>query len=312
MTDLEQAYEECRSITRREAKNFYYAFLTLPVARRQAIYVAYTFCRHCDDSVDTAHSTEAKLALLADLRWKLEETYRGHPPSVFSKSPQPPFQKGGISKETQTGVFLALADVAQRYDIPQAYFQDVLSGVETDLVKNRYQTFEELCQYCYQVASVVGLICLQIFGYKDPAAKGHAIDLGLAMQLTNIARDVRQDLELGRVYLPQEEMARFGYPEANLQAGVVNEAFVNLMRFQTQRARCYFRSGFRLLPYLAPRSRACPAVLGQLYSKVLDHIEAVGYDVLHYSISLSKVEKLRVASQTWLTSMLPPLPASRA
>jgi len=106
-------------------------------------------------------------------------------------------------------------------------------------------------------------------------------------------------------------MARFGYPEANLQAGVVNEAFVNLMHFQTQRARCYFRRGFRLLPYLSPRSRACPAVLGQLYSKVLDRIEAVGYDVLHYSINLTKVEKLRVASQTWLTSMLPLLPSSR-
>ena len=309
------AYEECRAVTRREAKNFYYAFLTLPAARRRAIYVAYTFCRHCDDSVDMARSTEAKLALLADLRGKLEETYRGHPPLVSSKSPQPPFAKGGpggISGEAQEGLFLALADVAQRYDIPQAYFQDVLSGVETDLVKNRYQTFEELGQYCYQVASVVGLICLQIFGYKDPAAKGHAIDLGLAMQLTNIARDVRQDLELGRVYLPQEEMARFGYPEANLQAGVVNEAFVNLMRFQTQRARCYFRRGFRLLPYLSPRSRACPAVLGQLYSKVLDRIEAVGYDVLHHNVSLTRIEKLRIASQTWLISMLPHLQASRA
>jgi phytoene synthase len=309
---LELAYEECRAITRREAKNFYYAFLTLPAARRQAIYVAYTFCRHCDDSVDAERSPEAKLALLAALRQKLEETYRGYPPSLNPSfaAPSPSEMERGSGGEAG-GVFLALADVAQRYDIPQEYFQDVLSGVETDLAKSRYQTFEELREYCYQVASVVGLICLQIFGYKDPAAKSHAIDLGLAMQLTNIARDVRADFQLGRVYLPQEELARFGYPEANLQAGVVNEAFVNLMHFQTQRARCYFRRGFRLLPYLSPRSRACPAVLGQLYSKVLDRIEAVGYDVLHYSINLTKVEKLRVASQTWLTSMLPLLPSSR-
>ena len=284
MTDLELAYENCRSITRREAKNFYYAFLTLPAARRRAIYVAYAFCRHCDDSVDRVGSTPEKLAMLDSLRGALQDTYLGH----------------------GTGpVFLALADVAERYEIPQDYFQEVISGVGSDLVKTRYQDFEQLRQYCYQVASVVGLICIHIFGYKKDEAKRHAIDLGLAMQLTNIARDVQEDLGLGRIYLPQDEMARFGYSEAELQEGIVNEAFVELMRFQAQRAKSYFDSGFQLLPYLPLRSRGCAAVLGQLYRKVLERIESADYDVLHHRVSLSKSEKLRVTAQTWFASLLP-------
>jgi len=290
VTDLELAYDECRSITRREAKNFYYAFLTLPSAQRKAIYVAYAFCRHCDDSVDQVSTTEEKLSALTALQTGLDRSYSGH---------------------ADTPVYLALADVAATYDIPQEYFQEVIYGVESDLVKNRYQSFEELQRYCYQVASVVGLICLQIFGYRDPLAKQHAIDLGLAMQLTNIARDVQEDLSYGRIYLPQDELAQFGYTEEDLRAGVVNEAFVELMRFQTQRARSYFRSGFKLLPYLSIRSRACPAVLGQLYSKVLEHIEEADYDVLNQRISLSTREKVRVTAQTWLANMLPLLPPTR-
>jgi phytoene synthase len=285
VTDLELAYEECRQITRREAKNFYYAFLTLPEARRRAIYVVYTFCRHCDDSVDNEGSTQEKLAMLTELRRQLANAYQG---------------------QVDGPVFLGLADVAQRYDIPQGFFQEVLAGVESDLVKNRYENFDELRQYCYQVASAVGLICLQIFGYRDARAKDHAVDLGLAMQLTNIVRDVREDLDLGRIYLPQEEMSRFGYSEEELRAGTINGPFRDLMRFQVQRARQYFQSGFSLLPYLTPRSRSCPAVLGRLYSKVLDRVEAADYDVLHHRIGLSSAEKLRITAQTWLTSMLPP------
>jgi len=290
MTDLELAYEECRSITRQEAKNFYYAFLTLPSAQRKAIYVAYAFCRHCDDSVDQVASTEEKLSNLAALQRELEQTYSGH-----AREP----------------VFVALADVAQKYDIPKEYFHEVISGVESDLVKDRYEDFDQLRRYCYQVASVVGLICLQIFGYKDEAAKQRAVDLGLAMQLTNIARDVQEDLGYGRIYLPQDEIARFGYTEEELKSGVVNEAFTELMRFQAQRARSYFQSGFQLLPYLSLRSRACPAVLGRLYSKVLERIEDADYDVLNNRISLSTGEKVRVTLQTWLTSVLPTSPAKR-
>ncbi len=283
-TELESAYEACRTITRREAKNFYYAFLTLPAAKRRAIYAAYAFCRHCDDSVDEETSAAAKLTALADLKTNLDDTYSGGSPSP---------------------VFLALADVAKRYDIPQDYFREVILGVESDLVKDRFQNFDELREYCYRVASVVGLICLQIFGYEDEAAKEYAVDLGLAMQLTNIIRDVREDLDMGRVYLPQDEMARFGYSEEDLRNGVRNQAFMDLMKFQSQRARGYFERGFKLLPYLSRRSRACPAVLGALYSRVLDRIEASDYDVLESRVSLSKAEKIRITAKTWLGSMLP-------
>ena len=282
--NLELAYEACRVITRREAKNFYYAFLTLPSAKRRAIYAAYAFCRHCDDSVDEETSTDAKLKALAELQSDLDDTYSGN---------------------ASTNVATALADVAKRYDIPQDYFREVILGVESDLVKNRFQNFDELREYCYRVASVVGLICLQIFGYEDDDAKGYAVDLGLAMQLTNIIRDVKEDLEMGRVYLPQDEMARFGYSEEDLRNGVRNQAFLDLMAFQSQRAREYFDRGCKLLPYLSRRSRACPAVLGALYSKVLDRIEASDYDVLNSRVSLSKVEKIRITAQTWLGSMLP-------
>jgi phytoene synthase len=285
-TVLESAYAECRSITRREAKNFYYAFLTLPPARRRAISVIYAFCRHCDDSVDVEGMTEDKLTTLAQIRDDLAKSYR---------------------HSATAPIFLALDDVAQRYEIPQPHFQDIVSGVEADLVKNRYNDFEELKRYCYQVASVVGLICLQIFGYQDPEAREHAIDLGLAMQLTNIARDVKEDLEMDRIYLPLDEMARFGYSEQDLQAGVLNQQFTDLMRFQAQRAQGYFRGGFKLLPYLSRRSRACPAVLGQLYRKILERIEEADYDVLHQRISLSKGEKIRVLAQTWITNSVPGL-----
>jgi len=286
--DLESAYEACRTITRREAKNFYYAFLTLPAAKRRAIYAAYAFCRLCDDSVDEETSADAKLKALSDLQANLDNTYSGS-----ASSP----------------VYVALADVARNYKIPQAYFQEIILGVESDLVKDRFQNFDELKDYCYRVASVVGLICLQIFGYKDDDAKEYAVDLGLAMQLTNIIRDVREDFDMGRVYLPQDEMVRFGYSEDDLRNGVRNEAFLEFMRFQSQRAREYFDRGFKLLPYLPRRSRACPAVLGALYSKVLNRIEASDYDILETRVSLSKAEKIGITAKTWLGSMLS-LPSS--
>ena len=282
--DLNSAYEACRIITKREAKNFYYAFLTLPAAKRRAIYAAYAFCRHCDDSVDEGTSTEAKLTALSELQTSLNSTYSG---------------------EASSPVYVALSDVARNYEIPQEYFQEVILGVESDLVKDRFQNFEELRKYCYQVASVVGLICLQIFGYEDDDAKQYAVDLGLAMQLTNIIRDVHEDLDMGRVYLPQDEMTRFGYSEEDLKNSVRNQAFLDLMNFQSKRAREYFDRGFKLLPYLSRRSRACPAVLGALYSKVLDRIESSEYDVLESRISLSKAEKIGITAKNWLGSMLP-------
>jgi phytoene synthase len=284
MTELELAYEECRLITKREAKNFYFAFITLPPRKRNAIYAAYSFCRLADDAADEEMPLDDKLNLLGELRQKLSTTYSGNPSGR---------------------VFTALAHAANTFDIPEEYLQGVISGVETDLTKNRFQNFEELRTYCYQVASVVGLICIEVFGYSGEKARGYAIDLGLAMQLTNILRDVQEDLERDRVYIPLDEMRDFGYSVEELKQGVINDPFHRLMKFQAQRARQYFDSGFKLLPFLSPRSRACPAVLGQIYSHILDKIEARGFDVFSGRVSLSKREKYMVTARTWMKSLLP-------
>ena len=211
----------------------------------------------------------------------LDETYAGH-----AREP----------------LFIGLADVAATYNIPQRYFEEVLSGVESDLVKTRYADFAELREYCYRVASVVGLICIHIFGYTGgEAARQRAVDLGLAMQLTNICRDVREDWEFGRIYLPQDEMTRFGVSESDLANGVVTDQFGALMQFQIDRARQQFASGRELLAYLPRRSRACPAALGFIYGGVLNKIERAGYDVFRERIGLSKSAKLALMARAWLT-----------
>ena len=174
-----------------------------------------------------------------------------------------------------------------------------------DLERRRYETFEELRAYCYGVASVVGLICVQVFGYKDPRARECAVDLGLAMQLTNILRDIQEDAARGRIYLPQEEMERFGYTNDELLHGVVNARFQELMRFQVARARHYFESGKRLLPLLPLTSRACPSILGGIYSRSLNRIEARDYDVFASRVSLSTQEKLLLVTRLWLQSLIP-------
>lgn len=278
---LAAAYEECRQVTRREARNFYFAFLTLPAPQRRAIYVAYTFCRYCDDSVDAEGTDAEKLERVRSLREMLAKAYSG-------QATQP--------------LFIGLSDVVATYDIPQEYFQEVLNGVESDLVKTRYADFEELRRYCYQVASAVGLVCIHIFGYRGgETARQHAIDLGLAMQITNICRDVREDWEFGRIYLPQDEMARFGVDEADIAAGVVTDGMADLLQFQIERARSFFASGRLLLPYLPVRSRGCPAALGLIYGGVLNHIERARYDVFSQRIGLSKAAKLRLMARAWLT-----------
>jgi len=281
---LAQAYRHCRTVTRRQARNFYYAFVTLPPRQRRAIYAAYAFCRLCDDVTDEPGlSPQEQATALEGLRQQLRQTYAGEPPGP---------------------VFTALLDAARTFHIPQEYFQEIINGVAMDLRQRRYKTFEELRRYCYGVASTVGLVCIQVFGYTDPKAREYAVDLGLAMQLTNILRDLGEDARRGRIYLPQEELARFGYSEEELLAGHVSDAFRRLMAFQVERARAYFASGRRLLPLLHPRSRACVAVLQGLYGRILDRIEERGYDVFRRRVSLSPWEKAALTLRLWLPSLV--------
>jgi 15-cis-phytoene synthase len=281
---LKAAYDECQAITRREARNFYYAFVTLPKPRRRSIYAAYAFSRLADDIADGDGNAASKAVALGELRRALRAALEGNP---------------------EGAIMVALADSAATYDVPESLFLDIIDGVEMDLTKSRYATFDELREYCYRVASAVGLVSIQIFGYDDPQAKVHAVDLGLAMQLTNIMRDVGEDMANDRVYIPQDELTRFGCTEEQLRSGTIDANFVRLMRFQAERARGYFASSKALLPLLEPRSRGCASGLHQLYSKLLDRIESRGFNIFSERVSLPVWQKLRLTFTLWAANLIP-------
>ena len=283
--ELSAAYRHCQALTRREAKNFYYGFMLLPAKQRRAIYAAYAFARECDDIVDAGLPAEEASARLAAQRELLDRCLEG--------SPHGP-------------VFLALADAVRRYGIPHDYFHRLIEGVETDLTVRRYATFEELKRYCYLVASVVGLISIEIFGYEGgEEARGHAADLGIALQLTNILRDVQEDLQRGRIYLPGDELTRFGYKDDYVRRGVADEAFHKLMAYQVARAELYFERGRMLLPFLPRRARACVGVMAGIYKSILDDIARRPETVLSRRVSLSAGQKLALAGRELVRSVVP-------
>ncbi len=277
---LRAAYRYCGRETRRKARNFYFAFITLPRRRRQAICAVYSLLRRWDDIADSTVPVEEKRRALEEQRELVLNLYRENVRTCTRLHIE------------DDPVHLAVGDTIRQYKIPREYFEDALAGIELDLSKRRYETFDELKDYCYGVASAVGLIALQIFGYSHPQAREYAIDLGIAMQLTNILRDMEEDLQSDRIYLPLEELEQFNYREAELRRGIVNDNFVALSRFQIARARDYFKQGQKLLEYLPLRSRHCPAVLAGIYQQILDRIEAQGYDVFGDRISLKAREKL--------------------
>ena len=270
---LEEAYDACRDIAREEARNFYYGFILLPPERRAGIYAAYAFSRRADDSVDDEGSPAGKLAAVADRRDELDACYAGEPPA-------------------DDPVLVALTDTVRRFDVPRGHLDALLDGVAMDLTVSRYPDFPALKEYCDRVAGAVGLVSLHIFGFSDPRAPDHAADLGVAMQLVNIMRDVAEDAERDRIYLPADEMAAHGVSEGDLMDGVATGAFRRLMGEQGERARDYFARGERLLPLLDRRARMCVSMLSGLYREILDTIEARDYDVFAGRVSLSTPRKL--------------------
>jgi phytoene synthase len=283
-SSLPEAYRYCQELAKQEAKNFYYGFIFLPPAKRQAIYASYAFARRCDDIVDDDLEPEEKVRQLAEYRRRLEQCLHGRPSSP---------------------IFLALQDTILRYRVPPEYFWQLIDGVEMDLTVRRYPTFADLRRYCYGVASTLGLICIEIFGYRDgQQARQHAEDLGIALQLTNILRDIREDAQRDRIYIPQDEMERFRYSEADMFNGVANEAFLHLMQFQVERAREYLEQGRKLLPLLPRRSRACAAVLQSIYSTILQRVEAQPSAVLRERVSLSGSQKLALAGRELVRSLV--------
>ena len=265
--------------------NFYYSFLVLPAAKRQAIVAVWDFCRAVDDAVDEAPAgTHA--ARVCEWRDELARCFDGGAP--------------------QTPQGRALQPLITPFHLPRSAFEALIEGVEMDVHNSRYATFDDLYQYCIRVASAVGLMCVEIFGCQEPASKQYAMDLGVALQLTNILRDVPGDLDRGRVYIPLEDFARFGCHEGDLGAeaihaghGVRSAAVKKLLAFQAQRARDYYRRADTVLPRRDARRLVAARIMGAIYRAILDRIEAADYDVFSRVIRVPRPRRALIAAWTW-------------
>ena len=296
-SQLAVAYSVCRSIARSAAKNFYYAFMVLPKPKRQALCAVYAFMRRCDDIADDTSlplpERQQKLALWLDA---LHQAWAGRP--------------------TDEPVLLALTDAHRRFDIPLELLDQLAYGTGMDvgadeddqllcestepIVAVHYRTFEDLRLYCYQVASVVGLVCIRVFGYRDKAAEPLAERCGLAFQLTNIIRDVKEDAGMGRVYLPEEDMAKFGIFPGELRSVTDPARFRPLLAMEADRAREYYRAADELIPLIDEDSQPALWVLVTIYRRLLEKIAASQYDVFRGKISLTVREKLVVLMKGFL------------
>ena len=275
---LKRSYDFCREIAKSRAKNFYYSFIVLPAERRRAMCAVYAFMRYCDDIVDEEAGEADKENRLNACREFLDRAY-GETPA-----------DGG-------GLLPAFRDTVGRFDIPRAYFDAIIDGAQMDLTVTRYATFEDLYQYCYRVASAVGLVCIHIFGFNGAEAKKHAESCGIAFQLTNILRDLREDAGMGRIYLPQEDLNAFGYPEERLQNGLLDDSYRRLMEFQVERARSYYDAALPLLPQVQSSSRACLAAMIGIYRACLEEIPRRQYDLYSQRIGLSPWKKISITAR---------------
>lgn len=291
---LSDAYAYCRRVTQRSSSNFYYAFRLLPAERHDALCAFYAFCRFLDDITDQPSSVlplaeqgdaTARLRMLLDAwREELQRCYAGTPRHPIS---------------------YALSHTVRRFPIAREHVAGIIDGVAMDLQRTRYATFAELYEYCYRVASLVGLVCIEILGYRNPNARMYAINLGIAFQLTNILRDVGEDARRGRIYLPQEDLVRFGYSEQELTRGVYNEAFVRVMHFEGKRAQGYYDQAVR---YLAPEDRhslAAAEAMRLIYWHLLNKLTARRFAVFDRRITLHRSYKICLALTAWVRAHLP-------
>jgi phytoene synthase len=271
--NVEQAYAEVERITRERARNFAFGIMVLPKQKRRAIAAIYAFAREVDDIADGDAPAEEKRARLVELHRRLDE--------------QPP----------DDPMWVALADARSRFPISAQALHDFVDGGLADLDRQRYDTFEELRDYCAHVAGAVGVACIGVYGADQPQT---AETLGIALQLINVMRDVREDWQLGRVYLPQDELAAHGVTEDDIAAGRVTPAWQSLMAYQGARARSYLGDGLALLRSLDRRSAACVGTFAGLYRATLERIEASGYDVFDGPPRLSLPAKLRIVASSFL------------
>jgi 15-cis-phytoene synthase len=264
--------------------NFYYSFLVLPSDKRRAIVAVWDFCRAVDDGVDEAADSNAAMAEIARWRGELAAAFEGGTP----RTPQG----------------RALAPLIPQFNLPRPAFESLIEGVEMDLGSRRYDTFADLYEYCIRVASAVGLICLEIFGYGDPRSRQYAVDLGVALQLTNILRDVPEDLRRGRVYIPQEDLRRHGCSEEDLAresagGGVRAPKVKALLRQQAERAREYYRKAADGLPRADAQRLLAAQIMGAIYRGILSRIERSDYDVFSRVVRIPRPQRALIAAATW-------------
>ena len=260
--------------------NFYYSFVFLPREKRQAIEAVYAFARRSDDAADSSPSPEEAERELARCRRDIDRCYAELP---------------GPSNKDFTPELAALAEAVHRFNIPREHFEELFRGIEMDLRLMRYRTFEDLSLYCYRVASTIGLISIEIFGYKNPRIRKYAANLGMALQLVNILRDIESDAQRGRVYLPEEDLERFSVrPESFLDAKP-SARYRDLMEFEVQRAKSYFALARQSLPPEDRRSMIAAEIMGALYWRLLKRIEQKGYNVFGERIRLPKPLKFWIA-----------------
>jgi phytoene synthase len=277
-------------ITRRSRSNFFYGFLALPRPRREALYAVYAFCRTVDDIADLGQERGEDPVLLraALARWRHEVA------RCFT-----------AREELEEPIARRLQAAVRAYPIPQAALEAIIDGVESDLERRTYETAEDLYPYCYRVASAVGLCAIEIFGYTDPRARQYAVDLGMALQLTNIMRDVGTDARVGRIYLPLADLRSFGVSVEDLQQARYGDQFVRLMQHQAQRARGFYRAAWRSYPLTDARSLVPAEIMGRIYFALLEEIEGRRFRVFDGRITLPTSRKLTVALGCWLRARLP-------
>ncbi len=269
-----------RDLSKTIQSNFFYSFLFLPKLKREAIIDVYNFCRAIDDVVDESQAVWEHDPQVELNKWRTELN------NLYAGTPTWP--------QTQK-----LQQTLEHFPIPKALFEQLVYGCEIDLQKNRYETFAELREYCYHVASVVGLMCIEIFTYQSPHTREYAENLGLALQLTNILRDLKEDAERDRVYLPQEDLRRFGYSERELMNGTVNDNFRALMKFECERAHDFYRKAAECLPAEDRPTLVAAQTMGRIYYRLLKKIESVNYDVFNHRIRLHRPTRFLIALQEW-------------
>jgi phytoene synthase len=284
MLSLAEAYEASRRLTRHHAKSFYFSSFSLPPEKRRRAYAVYAFCRHLDDEVDRAGSAEEARERVARLRIFVREVFAGQGAGHYGVNPWLP----------------AFEATVRECAIPEGCFYDLLAGVEMDLGRVRLRTWEELDRYCYHVAGVVGLMMTKVLGLQDPAHEREALALGTAMQLTNILRDVAEDLKMDRVYLPSEELGRFELSGEDLAQGVVTDAWRGFMSWQIGRARAAYdlaERGIAALPN--DGSRWTVWMMRLIYAGILEEIEDADYDVFSGRKSVGLTRKAALAALAW-------------